>query len=178
MYDYRFMFMCVYGIALPLICCMLTGSCLYVCMLSSAVCSQDHACDCVALLYLSRAVCSQVHAGSFPSTEGASGSRELTESELDSLVMSFQEVQYFVEDLDHAKGTRDGILVYDVGFSAHLKDCCLANTNTLVELNFFHRINVKQTLANMQASCTCEQAELWSLEDLKPACKVFHVCCV
>ncbi len=70
---------------------------------------------CVSLLYLSCALCSQAHASSFPSAEGASGSRELTESELDSLVMSFQEVQYFVEDLDHAKGTGDGILVYDVG---------------------------------------------------------------
>ena len=46
----------------------------------------------------------KAHGDSIPTASGASEVRKLEEEELHTLESAFEQVQYFVEDLDHAKG--------------------------------------------------------------------------
>ena len=48
----------------------------------------------------------KAHGDSIPTASGASEVRKLGEEELQTLESAFEQVQYFVEDLDHAKGQR------------------------------------------------------------------------
>ena len=46
----------------------------------------------------------KAHGDSIPTASGTSEVRKLGEEELQTLESAFEQVQYFVEDLDHAKG--------------------------------------------------------------------------
>ena len=66
----------------------------------------------------------QAHNDSIPTAGGSGEVRQLSEEDVKTLESAFEQVQYFTEDLDHAKG-QTGLQISMYGSCALITDICI-----------------------------------------------------